>query len=174
MGEEETRLFTYQEIFDKFPDVANQVFCKPTETAYHIVHNPATIADFLPKAVQQNEDGVPEVDLSQYGEDTPEEVQEELVKKYGVSHYYREKKLTVRYSKIVKSAVRVGGVEAGEAIKKRLGTFYVKVDYEKTDGKMSKHGNDGHENIALFSDVNPLDRIDKEFGYKEIIFDEDI
>jgi hypothetical protein len=174
MEESDTRLFTYQEIFDKFPDVANGVYCKPTEAAYRIVHNPATSADFLPKAVQQNEDSVPEVDLSQYGDDTPVEVQEELAKKYGVSHYYKEKKLTVRYSKIVKSAVRAGGVEAGEAIKKRLGTFYVKVNYEKTDGKMSRHGSDGHENVALYNDVNPLDRIDKEFGYKEITFDEDI
>ena len=174
MEEKDARIFTYQEIFDKFPDVANKVFSKPIETAYRIVHNPATLEDFLPNAVLSNEDGVLPIDLSQFDDDTPEEVQLELVKKYGISHYYKPEKLTIRYAKIIKKAERNSGVEAGEAIKKRWGTFYVKVNYEKTDGLMSKHGNDGHENIALFSDVNPLDRIDKEFGYKEIKFDEDI
>lgn len=173
MGEE-VRIFTYQEIFDAFPEVANKVYCKPTETAYRIVHNPATPEDFLPTAVLSDEDGVPQNDLSQFGDDIPEKVQIELVKKYGISHYYKPEKLIVRYAKIVKKAERNGGVEAGEAIKRRFGTFYVKVNYEKTDGIMSQHGNDGHENIALFCDVNPLDRIDKEFGYKEIKFDEDI
>lgn len=174
MGEEDVRLFIYQEVFDKFPDVARKVYCKPIETAYRIVHNPATLEDFLPNAVLSNEDGVPPIDLSQYDDDTPEKVQIELVKRYGISHYYKPEKLTVRYAKIIKKAEQNGGIEAGEAIKKRLGTFFVKVNYEKTDGLMSKHGNDGHENITLFSDVNPLDRIDKEFGYKEIKFDADI
>lgn len=174
MGEEEERLFTYQEIFDKFPDVANKVYAKPAATAYRIVHYPATIEDFLPTAVIPNDDGVPPVDLAKYDDDTPEEVQKELVKKYGISHYNKPEKLTVRYKKIVKGAERSGGAEAGETIKNRLGTFYVKVDYDKNDGKMSKQGNDGHENIALYRDVNPLDRIDMEYGYKEIKFDEDV
>lgn len=172
--EEEVRLFTYQEIFDKFPDVADKVYTKPTATAYRIVHNPATPEDFLPTAVLPNEDGVPSVDLLEYGDDTPEDVQLELVKKYGVSHYYKPEKLVVRYKKLVKSAERSGGSEAGVAIKKRIGTFYVKVDYDKDDGKMSKHGSDGHENIALYQNVNPLDKIDMEFGYKEIKFDENV
>ena len=172
--EEETRLFTYQEIFDKFPDIANSVYVKPTATAYRIVHNPATPEDFLPTAVLSDEDDVPPVDLSEYGDDTPEEVKKELVKKYGVSHYYKPEKLEIRYKKIVKSAEWSGGPEAGAAIKKRMGTFYVKVDYDKDDGKMSKHGSDGHENIALYQSVNPLDKIDMEFGYKEIKFDENI
>lgn len=174
MGEEEARLFTYQEIFDKFPEVADKVYTKATATAYRIVHNPATLEDFLPTAVIPNDDGVPPVDLAEYGDDTPEKVQKELVKKYGISHYNKPEKLTVRYKKIVKSAELNSGTEAGATIKKRLGTFYVKVNYKKEDGKMSKHGNDGHENITLYQDVNPLDRIDVEYGYKEIKFDEDV
>lgn len=172
--EKEERLFTYQEIFDKFPDVANKVYTKNTTTAYRIVHNPATPEDFLPKAVLPNDDGVPSVDLSEYGDDAPEDVKLELVKKYGVSHYYKSEKLEIRYKKLVQSVERSDGPEAVEEIKRRLGTFYVKVDYDKDDGKMSKHGSDGHENIALYQNVNPLDKIDKEFGYKEIKFDENI
>ena len=174
MGEEDTRLFTYQEIFDKFPEVAEKVYAKPTATAYRIVHYPATPEDFMPTAVIPNEDGIPPVDLAEYDDNAPEEVQKELVKKYGISHYYRPDKLEVRYKDIVKKAEINGGTEAGEAIKKSWGTFYVKVDYLKDDGKMSKHGSDGHENISLYNDVNPLDRIDQVFGYKEIKFDEDI
>ena len=172
--EEEARLFTYQEIFDKFPDIANSVYTKPTTTAYRIVHNPATLEDFLPTAVLFDEDGVQPVELSEYGDDTPEKVQKELVKKYGTSHYNKPEKLEIRYKKIVKSAERSGRSEAGEAIKKRLGTFFVKVDYDKDDGKMSKHGSDGHENIMLYQNINPLDKIDMDFGYKEIKFDENI
>ena len=172
--EEKVRLFAYQEIFDKFPDIANKVYTKPTETAYRIVHNPAVPEDFLPTAVLPNDDGVLMVDLSEYGDDTPEDVQLELVKKYGVSHYNKPEKLEIRYKRIVKSAERSDGPEAGEAIKKRMGTFCVKVDYDKEDGKMSKHGSDGHENIALYQNVNPLNKIDMEFGYKEIKFDENI
>lgn len=174
MGEEDTRQFTYQEIFDKFPNVVDKIYTKPTNTAYRIVHNPATQEDFLPTAVIPNEDGIPPFNLDMYDKSTPEDVQEELMKKYGVSHYCKPEKLEVRYKKIVKKAKQKNGYEAGEAIKKRLGTFYVKVNYNKDDGKMSKCGNDGHENIALYDDVNPLDRIDWNFGYKEIKFDDDV
>ena len=112
--------------------------------------------------------------MDEYGDNTPEDVQLELIKKYGLSHYNKPEKLLVRYKKIVKKAEQQRGYEAGEEIKNRLGTFYVKVDYSKDDGKMSKFGSDGHENIVLYDDVNPLDRIDLIFGYKEIKFDEDI
>lgn len=171
---EAVRPFTYQEIFDKFPDVANKVYSKDTTTAYRIVHKPATLEDFVPTALQPNDDGVPQVDLNEYDEDAPEEVKKDLVKKYGLSHYNREEKLQVRYVKMVKVAEKKYGKEAAEAIKDRFGTFYVKMNYEKTDGKMSKHGSDGHENVSFYADVDPLQRIDTEFGYKEIKFDEDI
>lgn len=168
------RPFKYQEVFDKFPEESKNYYYKDTESMYRVVsHNPATIDDFTPKAVKYGEEGIPKVVLSDYDEDTPTDVQREILGEYGTSHYKKKEKLERMVRNAYKRTCKNRGKAGGEAIKQDLGTFIIKIKYDKSDGKMSKIRNDSHANVMLFDDVDPLSKIDEEFGYPEIKFEED-
>lgn len=138
-----------------------------------VSHKPATRDDFTPKAVKYGEEGIPDVVLSDYDEDTPIDVQREILGKYGISHYKKKDNLERMVLNSYKKACKSRGKAGGEAIKQGLGTFIVKTNYGNRDGKMSKLRNDSHANVMLFDDVDPLSKIDEEFGYYEIKFEDD-
>lgn len=175
-GQEETqtRPFKYQEVFNKFPKESKNYYYKDTEPMFRVVaHKPAIIDDFTPKALKYSDDGIFNVALTDYEEDTPVEVQRKILGEYGTSYYRKKEKLEKMVLNSYKKNYKSRGKAGGEAIKQNLGTFIIKMNYKKGDGKMSKPNGDSHVNVMLFNDVDPLSRIDPEYGYFEIKFEED-
>lgn len=160
--------FRYQDDLEGCEELIAEKYSDPDRPLFRWTKNPPNEKDLLPQRYMREDDGEEELEMEVTADDR--------IERNTTSMYISEEKAKKKYKSILKSKRKKDELEGNDAsyghvanFVKSVGEYITKFNLKKGDAVVGKPNKDGHVNTILTNQFD-FDRcIDKYFGTKKIL-----